>query len=814
MRYEERKEEHRFYSEILENIDRGENRYIIYGGENVNDFFYSPYGTGYIHEPLIEYFLRGHTTKVIVLDDAQSMTLYTLENDKVKTRPLKNHAARVRWLIEREDMTRRSGIDRGERSRRGSSEEQTNTRAQEAAQQASDVFEPYMQCLKDISEFLKNSDEPAVVMLRSLDKRALLYTGKDHNLSYLEEIEKWQTIGGEKTMHIVFVFMKNIDILQEYWAFKEDSLGVIKVGRPAHAEITRQFREICNNKLPIEIMEKCATLSKGDGLKLKNAINIFYKTVQDMQGVYGDGKRFFETFKARIKTALSEEVSWEEVILGKPTKDAIMQSFHKFLNNKGKVKTGSKGIIFHGPPGTGKTHIAKALANMQSFYFMAPKLADIKGEFIGQSSKNMQRIFDEARSNAPTLIFLDELDTLFPMRGSSGQDSYQRDITNQFLAEVEGVDTGKQDVFVIGATNLVQSLDIAILSRFEQIEIALPRAVEREALFALHLGKKNVDVTTEDMQKLVLKSDGLSGRDIAEISEKMSDYLNTNINSSEAVERVLQNFHEALAKTMRDNSFFIKLYDENKKPDFESVIGYESLKKQARSMVNSIMNKEQLNRYNNKKLSDYNGLLLYGPPGNGKTFFAEALANEMQLDFVKVVGSSLASNMQDGAMKIFDEIVQKASKLSALHPIMLFFDEFDAIVGTGLDAKLRGTILDRITLMRTKGNILLIAATNYYERLDEATIRKGRFDVHLELPHPKEENTVRALIEFFCSCGRFDVSNLDFDNLLGRVEVGSVSSSDIELYCLDAQRYAIIEQGDDKPDLIVLHNDHFKENLT
>ena len=184
-----------------------------------------------------------------------------------------------------------------------------------------------------------------------------------------------------------------------------------------------------------------------------------------------------------------------------------------------------------GPPGTGKTMIAKALANEKKCYFMAPTLADLKAEFVGQSSAKVKRIFAEARGNQPTILFIDEADTVFPSRdlNTSDRDSFGLDMVNQCLQEIDGAKTGTQKIFIVAATNRPMAVDSAIRSRLSgtPITIPLPDYNSRKQLF----NKKLAPFTLDEMffiDDVLSKSDGMSGRDIDNFVKIIKENYNIN----------------------------------------------------------------------------------------------------------------------------------------------------------------------------------------------------------------------------------------------------------------------------------------------
>ncbi len=776
---------HRFYDDIQRLMRRGISQFVLYGLNIYDDFFFN-FGARVRNatDSLVFNLMQQENIKSVLFFNKDGLSICKLEKDSVHYKLLSTAQERKRELFGRlqSNPLRRNITDQGNI--------QDNSNAYNNIEDISTDSELLM-ILRDISEYLKNQREPASVIVGGLEWIADLYEPKNHKIEFLEEIEKWKTISSFGIPHKTFILLKSLDIIKKYYFISEDSSGVLHIGSPTVDEIYETYIRMMRGSsylVEIEVLKKIASLVKNNGYNLRDAIYLFEEIKSSMDN-HSSSEDIYTAFKDKLKVPVDEDIKWDDVILNQEIKDEILNKFNTFLQSKGEIKSGSKGFLFHGVPGTGKTIIAKALANLGGFYFMAPTLSDIKGAYVGHSAKNMQKIFKEARENAPTLIFLDELDSLFPARGSNNQDSFQADITNQFLAEVDGVNSGKQDIFIIGATNRIDIIDSAVTSRLKALEIPLPNTENREKIFKIHL--KEVTLKQTQYDKLVEKTNHLSGRDIKSISADILQYTKA-LSDDERVEYALTKFRRQQAHELKSDYFNISLFDESKNFCYEDIISYEIEKNHLRQIVQMIVNSQNFDRF--PKLKDYNGVLMYGPPGNGKSIFAEATANEFGLDYVKVIGSSLASSMQDGAVMIFDEIVRNTIKLSAMHPILLFFDEFDAIANRNMDSKLRGTLLDSIIKLRKHGNIVIMAATNKIDELDEASTRAGRFDQHIEFGNPSTKEDIVLFLKYFTSEQYFDNSNLKFDVLADMIlshYPNGVGISKIEKLCDNAKRRVV-----------------------
>ena len=498
---------------------------------------------------------------------------------------------------------------------------------------------------------------------------------------------------------------------------------------------------------------------------LREVIRIFNKKIK----TYGqDLKMEHFEFKEKVK----EKIYWKDVEIKEEIKDKLVTKIRTFKDNK----SGEKGILLYGPPGTGKTMIAKAMATEEKLYFLAPKLSELKGEYVGQSAPKVKALFEEARANEPSLIFLDEVDTLFPARDHGDGDSYTKDMVNEFLQQLDGVDTGEQKIIVLAATNREYMIDPAVKSRLgEPIKISLPEEKEIERIYNNNFKDEFEDdfiniLTQKNKDELKRKSTGMSGRDIKNICESMKKdrrYLEfkTNINlekRNEYFKDILDEVFRAKMNNIINNMISINgLEVLSEISDVNPLYGQEveKIKKELKSYIKEITEttKDRQDR-EAKEIKKQNGVLLYGPPGNGKTELVKNICKENNLIYVGANGKSFVGNTEKSTLEMIENIFEDTYRLSNICPdeqgVVLFFDEFDALVGPEMSSTTRGTVLTKISddksqagIRHNASKILLVGATNFYTRIDEAVKRPGRFDGHFPLRNPRKEDAIKIIKE-------------------------------------------------------------------
>lgn len=339
-------------------------------------------------------------------------------------------------------------------------------------------------------------------------------------------------------------------------------------------------------------------------------------------------------------------------MLDERVKIKISNQIDEFLKaDSKKTLSLTKGIILTEPSGTGKTFLVKALANDKNCHFLNPSLSDLKGKYVGQTSPKVKRLFQKARACAPTIIFIDEADTVFPTRDSGASnegDSFAKDMVNQFLVEMDGLTTGNSKVFVIAVTNRINVLDTAIKSRLgTPVEIPLPDAENREKLFDKNLSKKGMAGFKDFSFKtdFISKTNRLSGRDIKDFVDKLeqSAQLKGNLLSSYKKEDDIKNlfditlniFEKDRVKQLQDKLNIQILESKSCRQSYNTIIGYETEKNAIDNQIRMFDRKER-EKADFYRIKPKKGILLYGPPGNGKSRLAEAAAKENNLYFMKI----------------------------------------------------------------------------------------------------------------------------------------------------------------------------------
>ena len=418
-----------------------------------------------------------------------------------------------------------------------------------------------------------------------------------------------------------------------------------------------------------------------------------------------------------------------------------------------------KGVLLYGPPGTGKTLLAKAVANESNAHFISISGPEIMSKYYGESEKRLREIFEEAEKNAPSIIFIDEIDSIAPNRNEvTGE--VERRVVAQLLALMDGL-KGRGEVIVIGATNRPNAIDPALRrpGRFDrEIEIGVPDREGRKEILQIHTrGMPLADDV--DLDKLADITHGFVGADLAALAKEAAmralRRLMKEVNLFES-EEIPAEVLEKLQVTMQD--FLDALKDITPSALREVIVqvpnvrwddigGLEDVKEELRMAVEWPLKYPELFEASGAKQPK--GILLYGPPGTGKTLLAKAVANESEANFISVKGPEILSKWVGESEKAIREIFRKARQAA---PAIVFFDEIDSIApvrGSVGDSRVTERIISQLLTemdgLEELRKVVVIAATNRPDLLDPALLRPGRFDRLIYVPPPDYKARVEIL---------------------------------------------------------------------
>ncbi len=413
--------------------------------------------------------------------------------------------------------------------------------------------------------------------------------------------------------------------------------------------------------------------------------------------------------------------------------------------------TPPKGVLLTGPPGCGKTLLAKAVANESEANFYAINGPEIMSKWYGESEKRLRDIFEEAEKNAPSIIFIDEIDAIAPKREEvTGE--VERRVVAQLLTLMDGLKS-RGNVVVIAATNRPEALDEALRrpGRFDrEIAINVPDQKARKEILQIHT--RGMPLAKDvDLDKLAEMTIGYTGADLEALcKEAAMKALKKYIPELKKYEdRVPTDVLEKMEVTMRD---FLEAYKKIEpsamreimiqKPNvrWQDIGDLEEVKQKLREIIEWPLKRPEL--FKKAGIKPPKGVLLYGPPGCGKTLLAKAVANESEANFIAVKGPEILSKWVGESERNIRKIFKKARQVA---PAIIFFDEFDAISQvrgasmTDVTERVINQLLTEIDGIEELEKVVVIAATNRPDLIDPALLRPGRIDVHLEIPMPDKK---------------------------------------------------------------------------
>jgi transitional endoplasmic reticulum ATPase len=412
-----------------------------------------------------------------------------------------------------------------------------------------------------------------------------------------------------------------------------------------------------------------------------------------------------------------------------------------------------KGVLLHGPPGTGKTLLAKAVASETNANFTSISGPEIMSKFYGESEGRLREIFEQAQQNAPSIIFIDELDSIAPKREEVTGEVEKR-VVSQMLALMDGLQS-RGKVVVIGATNRPNALDPALRrpGRFDrEIEIGVPNKDGRLQILQIHTRgmplEKDVDLT-----QLASVTHGFVGADLEALTKEAAlhalrkilpeiDFEAETI-PAEILNKIIVNmndFQESLKEI--EPSAMREVLVEVPNVKWTDIGGLAEVKEELQEAIEWPLKYPEIFAYMNT--APPKGVLLYGPPGTGKTMLAKAVANESEANFISIKGPEVLSKWVGESEKAIREVFRKARQAA---PTIIFFDELDSITpvrGSGFGSsqvteRVISQILTELDGLEELKDVVVIGATNRIDIVDPALLRPGRFDRLLNVPVPELE---------------------------------------------------------------------------
>nr|CAA56097.1 cdcH [Halobacterium salinarum] len=417
-----------------------------------------------------------------------------------------------------------------------------------------------------------------------------------------------------------------------------------------------------------------------------------------------------------------------------------------------------QGVLLHGPPGTGKTLLAKAVANETSASFFSIAGPEIISKYYGESEQQLREIFEDAKDDSPSIIFIDELDSIAPKREDvTGE--VERRVVAQLLTMMDGLE-GRGQVIVIAATNRVDAVDPALRrpGRFDrEIEIGVPDEIGREEILKIHTRGMPL---SDDVNLSTLADDthGFVGADIESLSKEaamraLRRYL-PEIDLDEEdippslIDRMIvkrEDFKGALSEV--EPSAMREVLVELPKITWDDVGGLTEAKNNVKESVEWPLNQPE--KFTRMGVEPPAGVLLYGPPGTGKTLMAKAVANETNANFISVRGPQLLSKWVGESEKAIRQTFRKARQVA---PTVIFFDELDSLApgrgqtgGNNVSERVVNQLLTELDGLEEMEEVMVIAATNRPDIIDPALIRSGRFDRLVQVGQPGIEGREQIL---------------------------------------------------------------------
>ena len=461
-----------------------------------------------------------------------------------------------------------------------------------------------------------------------------------------------------------------------------------------------------------------------------------------------------------------------------------------------------KGVLLHGPPGTGKTMLAKAVAGETSSNFISIGGPEIVSKFYGESEGKLREIFKEAEENAPSIIFIDEIDSIAPKREEvTGEE--ERRIVAQLLSLMDGLNS-RGKVVVIGATNRPNSIDEALRrpGRFDrEIEIGIPDRDGRHEILMIHTrGMPLADDV--DLDWLADKTHGYSGADLSALTKEAAMAAlrrvlpDVDLEAEEIPREVLNKISvtkDDFKSALRDMqpSTMREVLIEKPNVKWEDIGALEEPKQELKEAVEWPLKYGKV--FEHMSARPPKGILLYGPPGTGKTMLAKAVATESEANFIAVKGPEFLNKWVGESEKAVRETFRKARQAA---PCVIFMDEIDSIApergkgnggDDGVTERVISQMLTEMDGLESLNNVVVIAATNRPDIMDPALLRPGRFDKSIFIGPPDKDS--RRSIFGIHTRGKPLADDVDLEKLADETE--GCTGADISAICNEAVMNAV-----------------------
>jgi len=477
-----------------------------------------------------------------------------------------------------------------------------------------------------------------------------------------------------------------------------------------------------------------------------------------------------------------------------------------------------QGVLLHGPPGTGKTLLAKAVANETSASFFSIAGPEIISKYYGESEQQLREIFEDATEESPSIIFIDELDSIAPKREDvTGE--VERRVVAQLLTMMDGLET-RGEVIVIAATNRVDAVDPALRrpGRFDrEIEIGVPDEGGRREVLQIHT--RGMPLSDDvSLERLAEETHGFVGADIESLTKEaamraLRRYL-PEIDLDEEdippslIDRMIikrEDFQGALAEV--EPSAMREVLVEIPKINWDHVGGLEEAKRDIKESIEWPLRTPE--RFERMGISPPKGVMLYGPPGTGKTLMAKAVANETDANFISVRGPQLLSKWVGESEKAIRQTFRKARQVA---PCVVFFDELDAIapnrgqeMGNNVSERVVNQLLTELDGLEEMENVMVVGATNRPDMIDPALLRSGRFDRLVMVGEPDVEGREQIL--------KIHTEDMPITADVSLRELAEITDGYVGSDLENIAREAAIEALRDDPDSEEVEMRHFREAL-